>query len=64
LQNFHPDDLLIRQQAFEESYNGNILRKVTPYLMTEAYRWAEVGKKYFDEDGNPDEMVGVLLRAV
>jgi hypothetical protein len=23
-----------------------------------------VGKKYFDEDGNPDEMVGVLLRAV
>ena len=62
LQNFHPDDLLIRQQAFEESFTTGVLFYAARIILDDGtYRWAEVkGKVFFDEDGNPDDMVGTV----
>ena len=62
LQNFHPDDLVTRQQAIEEAYKTGVLFYAARIILEDgSIKWAEVkGKVFFDTEGNPVEMVGTI----
>lgn len=63
----HPDDLaLVRERlamAFDPVYNGDydVEHRIIPYG-TNAVRWTRIrGKMYFDDQGQPEKLIGTLL---
>lgn len=59
---FHPDDLIVRKEAYERAYRTSIL-DYEGRLMKKDGRivWIRVkGKVYFDSENRPERLVGVI----
>ena len=62
LQHLHPDDLPIREKAFEEAFSSGILHYEARLIWNDkSLHWIEgKGKVFFAEDGTPTHLIGTL----
>ncbi|MGO4820716.1 MULTISPECIES: PAS domain-containing sensor histidine kinase [unclassified Flavobacterium] len=62
LKNIHPDDLAIRKEAFERSYQTGILHYVARIIWEDdTIHWAELkGKVFYDTDEEPLVIMGTI----
>ncbi|MCK7589637.1 PAS domain-containing protein [Subsaxibacter sp. CAU 1640] len=60
--NIHPEDLLIRQQAFQQAFKtGTLYYQSRIHMGEHSVRWMEArGKVYFDEDGEAERVMGTI----
>jgi|GEM_PF-992579 len=62
LQHLHPDDLPIREKAFEDAFSSGILHYQSRLIWNDkSLHWIEgKGKVFFGDDGSPTHMIGTL----
>jgi len=62
LKHLHPDDLPVREKAFEDAFSNGILSYETRIIWNDgSLHWAEVrGKVFYDEDGGPSHLIGTV----
>ncbi|HMI78094.1 MAG TPA: PAS domain-containing protein, partial [Ferruginibacter sp.] len=62
LKHLHPDDLPVREKAFEDAFSNGILSYETRIIWKDgSMHWTEVrGKVFYDEDGGPSHLIGTV----
>lgn len=62
LAHLHPDDLNIREKAFEEAYETGMLHYVSRFRLNDgSVHWIEgKGKVFYDDAGKPVKMIGTM----
>ena len=58
----HPEDLKIRQKAFEQAFaTGRLYYQSRIHVTEHSWRWMEAkGKVYFDDDNAPERVMGTI----
>jgi len=60
--NIHPEDLLVRQQAFQQAFKtGTLYYQSRIHRPDQSVGWMEAkGKVYFDDQGEPERVMGTI----